>query len=74
MLHTGYGNNSWLLRIISGGRDGIRVWAGAAYDCIVVIKSGGPRLGTICMDLDPGTIVSSSFDKTISLYSFNVAE
>eukprot|EP01134_Creolimax_fragrantissima_P000848 CFRG0848T1 len=72
MLYTGMGDNSKVNRIISGGRDGIRVWE--VNDDLQLFRSSKvhiPTEGTItCIDLNPSTIACSSFDKSITLYEF----
>jgi WD40 repeat protein len=68
LLYTGWGNSARLHKLVSGGRDGVRVWSVPEYTCQLHIPV---EKGVTCVDMDPCTVVVSSFDKSIRVYDFD---
>lgn len=68
LLYTGWGDNARLHKLVSGGRDGVRVWSVPEYTCLLHIPVDK---GVTCVDIDPCTVVVSSFDKSIRVYDFD---
>ena len=70
LLYTGLGDNSRLHKLVSGGRDGVRVWrVHPNYESELFVPLAR---GATCVDVDPCTIAIGSFDKTITLLDFSV--
>lgn len=69
LLYTGWGSNVRLHKLVSGGRDGIRVWrVRPRFECELSVPT---EKGVTCIDVDPCTVVVSSFDKSIMALHFD---